>query len=351
MISDLRLQSFRSYDNSAFEFSPGVNIIVGPNASGKTNLLEAVLVISRGSSYRGHDTDLISYDKPWTRIESDTAEGKRIVTLEQTATKIEKKYTINGVVYRRLSLPKTVPVVVFEPDHLRLLSGGPERRRDYLDTLLEQTTPGFGVLRREYKRTLAQRNKLLKNPYRSQDEMFVWDIRLSELAGKIVGHRVAMIATMQEQIQELYQELSRTQKTVTLEYVSSCSVAHYSSDMLRKLEQGLEDDVLRGFTTNGPHRDDLAVILDDHPASTSASRGESRTLLLALKILELQLLESARNKKPILLLDDVFSELDGARRKALTSHLKNYQTFITTTDADIVVKHFMDNCQIIPTSS
>lgn len=350
MISDLRLQSFRSYDNSAFEFSPGVNIIVGPNASGKTNLLEAVLVISRGNSYRGHDTDLIAYEKPWTRIESDTAEGKRIVTLDQSGSKIEKKYTINGVVYRRLSLQKTVPVVVFEPDHLRLLSGGPERRRDYLDTLLEQTTPGFGVIRREYKRTLAQRNKLLKNQYRSQDEMFVWNVRLSELAGKIVGHRVAMIATMQAQIQELYQELSRTQKTVTLQYVSSCSTTHYSSDLLRRLEQGLEDDILRGFTTNGPHRDDLAVILDNHPAQSSASRGESRTLLLALKILELQLLESARNKKPILLLDDVFSELDGARRKALTSYLKNYQTFITTTDADIVVKHFMNNCQIIPMS-
>ena len=307
-------------------------------------------MISRGSSYRGHDTDLIAYEKPWTRIESDTAEGKRIVTLEQTGSKIEKKYTINGVVYRRLNLQKTVPVVVFEPDHLRLLSGGPERRRDYLDTLLEQTTPGFGVLRREYKRTLAQRNKLLKNQYRSQDEMFVWNVRLSELAGKIVGHRVTMIATMQDQIQELYQELSRTRKTVTLEYVSSCSTTHYSSDLLRKLEQGLEDDILRGFTTNGPHRDDLAVILDNHPAQSSASRGESRTLLLALKILELQLLESARNKKPILLLDDVFSELDGARRKALTSYLKNYQTFITTTDADIVVKHFMDNCQIIPMS-
>ena len=180
--------------------------------------------------------------------------------------------------------------------------------------------------------------------------MFVWNVRLSELAGKIVGHRVTMIATMQDQIQELYQELSRTRKTVTLEYVSSCSTTHYSSDLLRKLEQGLEDDILRGFTTNGPHRDDLAVILDNHPAQSSASRGESRTLLLALKILELQLLESARNKKPILLLDDVFSELDGARRKALTSYLKNYQTFITTTDADIVVKHFMDNCQIIPMS-
>lgn len=114
------------------------------------------------------------------------------------------------------------------------------------------------------------------------------------------------------------------------------------------LEQNIQKDRLRGFTGNGPHRHDLQVVLNDHPASLSASRGETRTLLLALKILELKLLERARDKKPLLLLDDVFSELDGARRKALTQFLEQYQSFITTTDADIVVQHFMDNCTILP---
>jgi DNA replication and repair protein RecF len=118
--------------------------------------------------------------------------------------------------------------------------------------------------------------------------------------------------------------------------------------MLRKLEQNIDDDKLRGFTSYGPHRDDLGVIIDNHRAEVSASRGESRTVLLALKILELRLIEKSRGKKPILLLDDVFSELDGSRRKALTAYLQNYQTFITTTDADIVVQHFMGDCTIIP---
>lgn len=350
MINDLRLQSYRSYKNDAFEFGNGVNIIVGPNASGKTNLLEAILVVCRGSSYRVKDTDLIQFDAPWLRIESDTIEGKRIVTIEKINDKTEKKYIVNSVTFRRLVMNKTIPVVVFEPEHLRLLNGGPERRRDYLDNLLEQTVLGFSKIRREYKRTLAQRNKLLKSSFISPEEIFVWNIRLSELAGLIVRFRNELIDKLNEDIQKLYQELAQAKTTITLEYESACALESYSTNMLRGLEQCLDEDKIRGFTTLGPHRDDLSVVIDNHRAEVSASRGESRTVLLALKILELQLIEKSRNKKPILLLDDVFSELDGSRRKALTAYLQNYQTFITTTDADIVVQHFMDNCQIIPLS-
>lgn len=348
MINDLRLQSYRSYKNDAFEFGNGVNIIVGPNASGKTNLLEAILVVCRGSSYRVKDTDLIQFDAPWLRIESDTIEGKRIVTIEKINDKTEKKYIVNSVTFRRLVMNKTIPVVVFEPEHLRLLNGGPERRREYLDNLLEQTVSGFSKIRREYKRTLAQRNKLLKSFQINPDELFVWNVRLSELGGKIVKYRNELIERLNEDIQDLYQELAQTNTTIKLEYTSPFSIETYSTEMLRGLEQCLKDDMLRGFTTLGPHRDDVSVIIDNHRAEVSASRGESRTVLLALKILELRLVEKSRNKKPILLLDDVFSELDGSRRKALTTYLQDYQTFITTTDADIVVQHFMDNCQIIP---
>lgn len=348
MIVDLRLQNYRSYANDAFEFGSNVNIIVGPNASGKTNLLEAILVICRGGSYRVKDADLIQFDAPWLRIESDTAEGKRIVTLEKTPTSLEKKYIINSVTFKRLALPKTIPVVVFEPEHLRLLNGGPERRREYLDNLLEQTISGFGKVRREYKRTLAQRNKLLKNPTFNTQELFVWNVRLCELAGQIVKYRIALIERLNVDIQDLYRELAQAKTKINLEYLSVCGAESYSTDMLKKLEQSLDDDRLRGFTSHGPHRDDLGIIIDNHRAEVSASRGESRTVLLALKILELRIIEKSRNKKPILLLDDVFSELDGSRRKALTSYLRDYQTFITTTDADIVVQHFMSDCTIIP---
>jgi DNA replication and repair protein RecF len=350
MILDLRLQSYRSYEDDAFEFGNGVNIIVGPNGAGKTNLLEALLVMCRGGSYRVKDVDLIQFDKPWARLECDTTEGKRTVTLERNGTTANKKYVLNSVNYKRLVLNKTLPVVVFEPEHLRLLNGGPERRREYMDNLLEQTISGYGTLRREYKRTLAQRNKLLKTIGHNNDELFVWNVRLCDQAGKIVQYRIKLIEKLNSDIESLYQQLSQTKTNVSLGYSTSCSLQSYGSDMLRKLEQCIDEDRLRGFTTHGPHRDDMAVIINNHPASVSASRGESRTLLLTLKILELQLLEKSRDKKPLLLLDDVFSELDGSRRKALTSFLQNYQTFITTTDADIVVQHFMNNCQILPIS-
>lgn len=350
MINDLRLQNYRSYKDDTFEFGPGVNIIVGPNASGKTNLLEAVLVSCRGSSYRVKDADVVMFDEPWARIEGDTDEGKRVVTVERTETTTVKKFVINGVNQKRLSLQKSIPVIVFEPDHLRLLTGGPERRRNYLDELLEQTISGFATLRREYRRTLAQRNRLLKTNPRP-DELFVWNVRLSELGGKLVQHRLRLVAELAAEIEELYQALSQSKTSIRLEYLSSCAVDSYSTSLLKKLESSLEQDRLRGFTTHGPHRDDLVVIIDGQKASVSASRGESRTILLTLKILELKILERSRDKKPILLLDDVFSELDGKRRKALTSYLKDHQTFITTTDADIVVQHFMDDCTIIPVAN
>lgn len=349
MINDLTLKNYRSYEDEVFEFGNGVNIIVGPNASGKTNLLEAILVMSTGSSYRARDLDLINFDQPWARIEADTSEGKRIVTIERVLDAAKKKFVISGNTLSRLSLQKSIPVVVFEPEHLRMLHGGPERRREYLDELLEQTVASYGKLRRDYKRTLAQRNMLLKNLTTDQDaQLFAWNVRLSELGGKIVAARTSLIAELQIEIQDIYNQLASASGTVELEYQSDANTGNYSSELLTLLARNVQKDRLRGFTGNGPHRHDLQVVLGGHPAALSASRGETRTLLLALKILELKLIERVRDKKPLLLLDDVFSELDGARRKALTLFLKPYQSFITTTDADIVVQHFMDNCTILP---
>jgi DNA replication and repair protein RecF len=134
---------------------------------------------------------------------------------------------------------------------------------------------------------------------------------------------------------------------IELQYASRFSLAHYESQLLHKLESNTELDVMRGFTAYGPHRDDLEVLIDDHSMQESASRGETRTLVLALKILELQILEEARDEQPLLLLDDVFSELDTKRRQALTSYVEKYQTFITTTDADKILPHFSNNYNLI----
>lgn len=347
MITDLRLQHFRSYSDESFEFNPGVNIIVGPNASGKTNLLEAILVLARGGSYRVKDSELVEFNQPWARLDAHLSSGgERTFKLTQEPTQ-SKVFEIESKPYRRLSLTHTLPVVLFEPNHLQMLHGSPELRRSYLDDLLEQSLPGYGALRRQYKRTLAQRNALLKRDS-PESQFFPWDIRLSQLAGQIVRARSELVDQMSRSLPKLYKQLSETKTKVDIGYASQLPIGSYETRMLKKLQDSLLLDRQRGFTATGPHREDLVILFDGHPASETASRGEARTVVLGLKVIELEIVTEARNTTPLLLLDDVFSELDGARRRALTEHLQKYQTFITTTDADVVVQHFTETSHIIP---
>lgn len=350
MISNIRLQKFRSYRDESFELDPGVNIIVGPNASGKTNLLEALLVICRGSSYRAKDHELVAHGAPWARLDAQVADTTRTVKLmKQENGTIKKEFDLGGQKFLRMSLAKTIPTVLFEPNHLLLLHGSPDLRREYLDELLEQLVPHYAKTRRDYRRALAQRNALLKRGPSSANQLFAWNIRLSEIGALLVRERAALVEQINQNITELYQDLAHSKAaTVQVRYQTQYDVEQYSTGLLRALEKRQDVDIERGFTTVGPHRDDLVVTFDDREASEVASRGETRTVLLALKIMELRFLEAVHNKRPLLLLDDVFSELDGARRRALTEVLAGYQTCLTTTDADVVVQHFMNNCTIIP---
>jgi DNA replication and repair protein RecF len=348
MIADLRLQHFRSYTDETFEFRPGVNIIVGPNGSGKTNLLEALLVVSAGSSYRAKDAELVQFERPWARLDAHTGSTELRTVKLVLEPSPGKQYQLEGKTYQRLSLQHSLPVVLFEPNHLQLLSGPPEQRRAYIDDLLEQTVAGYGALRRHYRRALAQRNALLKQHGANQTLLFPWNLRLSELAGQIVRERQALSEQLHNGISPLYQQLARAPTRVELHYDSRWPAQGYESNLLKKLEADLAVDRERGFTGVGPHREDLSVLFDGHLAVEVASRGEIRTAVLGLKILELDRLQAARGIPPLLLLDDVFSELDGARRHALTNYLAAYQTFITTTDADIVVQHFTETTHILP---
>lgn len=349
MISNLRLQHFRSYTDEQFEFGAGVNIIVGPNASGKTNLLEAVLVLCRGVSYRAPDRDLLQHGKDWARLDGEAQAQARSVKLRLQGELVRKEFMVGGTTLKRLPLLRSVPAVVFEPNHLQLLTESPELRRNFLDEVIEQIIPAYGELRRHYKRTLLQRNRLLKQDFLA-DQIFVWNVRLSELGGQIAERRMVFIDEHRSQLAKLYNKLAGKRLKTDMVYDTKLSREAYGSAMLKGLETRMTVDRERGFTTIGPHRDDLQLLIDGYPLAASASRGETRTMLLALKLLEVGSVEKARGVKPLLLLDDVFSELDGARRRTLTEHLRDHQTFITTTDADIVVQHFLGNCTVIPTT-
>ena len=353
MIDSLRLQNFRSYSDESFEFEPSVNIVVGPNASGKTNLLEAVLVLSRGGSYRARDAELIRLGKPWSRLDGYFGTLSRAVMLQRgpTGERSAKTFVLANKNYRRMPLERTVPVVFFEPNHLQALTRDPQHRREYFDDLLERTELGYKRTLSSYRRALAQRNALLKQgKSRAAPQLFAWDVRLSQLGEKIVTSRVRLVGLINESLSASYSRIAGKKTKASLIYGHQFRPGNYSSRMLAKLESNSRLDFERGFTTVGPHREDIELELNGQPISLVASRGEIRSLLLALKIFELGLVEKARDEKPIFLLDDVFSELDGARRRALVKYLKKYQAIITTTDADAVLTHFSGEHTLIPLS-
>lgn len=351
--SSLTLHNFRSYGEYSVEFSAGVNIIVGPNGSGKTNMLEALYVLSHGTSFRGTDREMVAHDSDWFRLEAAYDGLQRTMTCQiEPQGKLDKQFTLDGVKKARLTHNQRLPVVLFEPEHLRLLRASPSHRRDYLDTLLAKLQPDYTWLKHQFERVLLQRNNILKRrmpPALRDDQLFVWDIKFAELAEQIVRRRQELVAKFAAEMSEVYSNIARREHKVTLTYESTVPGEDYRNTALRLLQQNIQADSDRGFTTIGPHRDELIVRLDAATAATSASRGEMRSLLLALKIIELRMLHAFFDTPPLLLLDDVFSELDSGRRQALAQLAKDYQTLITTTDADAIVEHFLEGYHVIAT--
>lgn len=351
MITYARLQHFRSYTDGSFEFDPSVNIIVGPNASGKTTILEAILVALSGKSFKATDKELLQANSSWARIDIGDERSNRTCKIEANDERTIKTFEIENKVYKRLSREVTIPSVLFEPNHLLLFHGSPELRRTFLDDLISQIVPGYVTVLNHYKRVLSQRNALLKQPgIPSTDQLFVWNLRLSELAGKIVRERQVIIKEFNSQASDLYSEVSGVHTKIELSYATPINQDSYETSLLQALEQNIDRDSVLGFTSRGPHREDVKLCINGKDAGEVASRGEIRTIVLVLKMLEAQFIETARKQLPILLFDDVFSELDGKRRQALVAFLKPYQSIITTTDADVVIDHFTAEANVIALS-
>ncbi|GAC1602268.1 MAG: DNA replication/repair protein RecF [Candidatus Saccharimonadales bacterium] len=349
-IEALELTNFRSYEAARFELHPDVTLVVGPNASGKTNLLESLYVLASTKSFRAKDRDLVRHGQEHFRVAA-TGEGVEYALGYSGAGAAEKKVTHDGVKRTLAGHVGQIQVTLFEPTDLDLVAGAPEGRRKYLDFLLCQTDRSYLKVMQQYRRVLKQRNTLLDGFEMEQirREIFAWDVKLSELAVQIYEARQALLKVLVRSTPLLYQDIAGEAVAVGFEYLPSVKGV-YADEFMDTLAQNLPRDLAAGFTTIGPHREDFKVKFKNNDITTVASRGETRTLVLAMKLAELQYAEEKTGVRPLLLLDDVFSELDKQRRGYLLNRLEGYQTIVTTTDADAITREFKTPHKIITTS-
>lgn len=347
VVKNLSLENIRSHNKFNVKLSPTVTVIVGGNGSGKTSIIEAIYIALQGSSFKGSDHDVLRYKSPWWRINMEFDNyTKRSVTYNPDQPSSKKKIVIGDKTAYRM-LPKyKYPVVLFDPDDLRLLHGSPSRRRQFIDRFISQLDPAYQSALHKYERALRQRNNLLKRGNSRRDELFVWDIALSEYGAYIIEKRIAFVERINSKLNDQYNSIAMSHNIATVHY-SNTYIGDIKQKLLNDLHAHLERDKILGFTSSGPHRHDVIFRFNNYTALDVASRGEVRTIVLAIKFMEVEIIKQITQVKPIILLDDVFSELDGSRRKAITKYLKDYQTIITTTDADVIVKDFKKSVNVI----
>ncbi len=326
-VSKIRMQQWRSFDDTIREFETTTTEIIGPNATGKTNTLEAVYFALSGKSFRNKDSELISYDKDWTRVELVFDNDDSLVaTIDLRSGRLSKLRKLND---KSVGGAIVWPVVLFEPDFIAVVSGGAELRRAWLDEVLVQLSPAYALSLKIYQRALRQRNALLKQSNLSSDQVFVWNIKLAESGAILIKNRSDFLSEISDQIERNYQTIAQQKTKIITNYLPKIKRPEVSaSAMIAALEDSFATDRQRGFTSVGPHRDDVEFIRDGHSLLKTGSRGEQRTLAIALKQTELEVLSNKLGKEPLLLLDDVASELDATRSQL---HLSETQTILTRT--------------------
>ena len=328
-ITSLRVQSIRNHRDFSCRFSPGVTVITGANGNGKTSLIEAVYIALQGTSFRGTDNEVLQTDTEWWRIDLGTDKGERIVRFEPGRATRKKQFDVDGKTMARLSPSAKYPVVLFEPDDLRLLHGSPSRRREFIDRFIAHIDPRYALAVRRYDRALKQRNNLLKQENSTRDDLFVWDVALGEYGAQMVETRIAFIERINQYLNDTYHTIAHTSDTVSVHY-SHTLIGSTKQRLVGELYARFALDKQTGFTSIGPHRDDMLFRFNDKPALKVASRGEIRSIMLALKFIEVDIVAETTGLTPIILLDDVFSELDAQRQTHVTTQFKDHQIIMTS---------------------
>lgn len=318
-LTSVSVQHVRSHKAYRLRLDSWVTILVGKNGTGKTSLLEAVYIALRGSSFRGSDREVVSVGAEWFRIDIEARSGdskqNRTVKYEPAKTSGKKQFVINDRSYYRLPQAHKYPVVLFEPDDLRLLNGSPTRRRDWIDHSITQYNPQYHTLRLRYERALKQRNNALKQQM-GGDALFVWNVLLAQYGAQIIAARQQAVTAFNDQLGVQYRKISDIADNVEMMY-SFTDTESIEQLLLSDLAASEARDLALGFTSTGPHRHDISFYFNNQPALTVASRGEVRSIVLALKLLEIEVITRESGVAPVVLLDDVFSELDEDRQRRL----------------------------------
>jgi len=358
-VNTLYLKNYRNYDEYCVDFKNGLNLILGKNAVGKTNLLEAIYLLENGKSHRtSNHQELIKWDNDFSIVKASVQRLDRDLALEATISKEGgKQLKINGIKQKRAQ-GKVRPVytIIFTPDHLKIVKETPEHRRSYIDEILEKVKVDYGYWRQQFAKILRQRNMLLKKVYigrMKSDIIDYWDKQLIEAGVKLIVARKNIIEKLEGHAKQAYRDISNEETEFSLKYENQLlleeePVESLSVRYLEELKKKRKIEIERGQTLTGPHRDDMAIYVNGIDVRTFGSQGEQRSASLSLKLAELSIISDIVKESPILLLDDVMSELDEIRRKTLMNKIENGpQTIITSTNKEYFTESDLSSMNVV----
>ena len=364
LVSGISLNNYRNYRETQADFHPMLNIITGRNAQGKTNILEAIFYTVTGKSHRtGFDTELIFWGEKFFRIilygERFSGRVKIEISTRSDGKKILK---VNGQPRKKLSdLIGIINAVLFSPEDMMLVKGGPSVRRRYLDIEISQVSSYYCHCLANYNRILSQRNSLLKavrEGEESDDLLGVWDMQLAEYGVTIIRKRDEVIKKLLPIAQKIHLNITEGNEELNLTYLPSVNLDIGTSNgsaednFLKKLKENRKVEILKGITLLGPHRDDIDIRIGNINVKAFGSQGQQRTGALSMKLSEIEFMKNETGEYPVLLLDDVMSELDTNRRKYLLKVVKGkVQTFVTSTGIKDVFDTVIENSRIFEAQS
>ncbi|WP_430884517.1 DNA replication/repair protein RecF [Fusibacter sp. JL216-2] len=357
-IDQLVLKNYRNYEQASLELSPKLNIFIGNNAQGKTNLLESIYVTGFGKSFRtNRDKDLVRMNEDQAHVRVHGIKAYTDVTVDFRLNKqSEKDIRVNGNrLQKRSDLFGALNIVLFSPEDLRLIKEGPSERRKFIDRELSQMSPRYCQALMEYMRIMGQRNELLKQiPYKKSMESMlpVWDEKLAKAGTDVIMRRFKFIKRLSEIAYDIHSGITDEKEELKIEYLSNISVKNdleYDTIYMafeERLKATVDRDIKRGYTSVGPHRDDLGIFVNEIDIKQFGSQGQQRTAALSLRLSEIEIIREEVGEYPILLLDDVMSELDSRRQNDLIRTMRDIQTIITITDVESINDAYIKEARI-----